>query len=191
LPFDKNQNLHYNLKSNIMKTIKQFGLLLAMAITTLLTSCSGSDGGGESASLGTLKAKVAGSNFTSMSAATFATKQVVGSTTTIIIQGSDASGKAIQLMLNGTNGSAGTFEISDTATISAIGSYIEANISNPMASQTWAAPYENAGATGSITISEISDTNVKGTFTFTGKNQNGTDTKQITDGAFNVNFTSN
>lgn len=177
-----------------MKLIKQFGIVLTIALAILLTSCSGSDdggGGGGSASLGTLKAKIGGSNFTSMSAATFATKQVVGGTTTIIIQGSDASGKAIQLMLNGTDGNAGTFEISETANIAAIASYIEANVSNPMASQTWAAPYENAGTAGSITISEITDTNVKGNFTFTGKNQDGTDTKQITNGAFNINFTSN
>lgn len=176
-----------------MKTIKQIGIVFTIALATLLTSCSGSDGGGGggTASLGTLKAKVGGSNFTSMSAATFATKQVVGGLTTIIIQGSDASGKAVQLILTGTDGNAGTFEISDTANISAIASYIEANISNPMASQTWAAPYENAGVAGSITISEITDTNVKGTFNFTGKNQDGPDTKQITNGAFNINFTSN
>ncbi|MFN3753474.1 DUF6252 family protein [Flavobacterium sp.] len=177
-----------------MKTIKQFGIVLTMALATLLTSCSGSDdggGGGGSASLGQLKAKVGGSNFTSMNLATFATKQVIGTTTTIIIQGSDASGKAIQLILNGTNGAAGTFEISDTANISAIASYSEVNINNPMASQTWAAPYDSSGAVGSITISEITDTNVKGTFNFTGKNQNGTDTKAITNGAFNINFTTN
>ena len=35
------------------------------------------------------------------------------------------------------------------------------------------------------------ETNVKGTFNFTGKNQNGDDTKAVTNGAFNVNFTSN
>ncbi len=176
-----------------MKTIKQFGIILTMVLATVLTSCSGSDegGGGGSAALGQIKAKVAGSNFTSMNLATFATKQVVGGTTTIIIQGSDATGKAIQLMLYGTDGNAGTFEISDEANITAIASYIEANISNPMASQTYAAPYEDAGVAGSITISEITDTNVKGTFTFTGKNQDGADTKAITNGAFNVNFTSN
>lgn len=177
-----------------MKTIKQFGIVLTVALATLLTACSGSDdggGGGGNASLGQVKAKVGGSNFTSMNLATFATKQVVGGFTTIIIQGSDASGKAIQLMLTGTDGTAGTYEISDDANISAIASYIEANISNPMASQTWAAPYDDSGAVGSITITEITDTNVKGNFTFTGKNQNGTDTKAITNGAFNVNFTSN
>jgi hypothetical protein len=166
-----------------MKTIKKLGFVLVLAVTTILTSCSSdSNGGGGSAAEGTLKAKVAGSNYTSMQAATFATSQ----SGMLIIQGSDATGKAIQLMVAAN--AVGTYQISDDAGISAIGSYTEANISNPSASQTWAAPYENSGAAGSITISEITATNVKGTFTFTGKNQAGTDTKAITDGSFNVNF---
>jgi hypothetical protein len=176
-----------------MKTIKKIGIVLTMAFATLLSSCSSDDGGGGggSASLGQVKAKVGGTNFTSMDLATFATKQVIGGFTTIIVQGSDASGKAIQLILSDYDGGTGTYAISDDANISAIASYIEANISNPMASQTWAAPYDGSGAVGSITITEISDTNVKGTFNFTGKNQDGDDTKAITNGAFNVNFSSN
>lgn len=174
-----------------MKTIKQFSAVLVLALITTLTSCSSdsSGGGGGSASLGTLKGKVAGSNFTSMTAATFATKQVAGLTTNFIIQGSDASGKAIQLMIMGTDGTTGTFEISDTAGISVIASYSEVNLST-MTSQTWAAPYDGSGVVGSITISEVTDTNIKGTFNFTGKNQSGSDTKNVTDGAFNVNFSS-
>ncbi|MES2410292.1 MAG: DUF6252 family protein [Bacteroidota bacterium] len=172
------------------KTIKQFGFALVLALTTLSSCSSDSDGGvgGGSASLGTLKAKVAGSNFTSMTAATFATKQVAGGSTTVIVQGSDASGKVIQIMVMGTTVPAGTYQISDSS-ISANASYSEINIST-MTSQTWAAPYEASGNVGSITISEITETNVKGTFTFTGKNQSGTDTKNVTDGAFNINFSS-
>lgn len=174
-----------------MKSIKQFSFALVLALVTILSSCSsdGSGGGGGSTSLGTLKAKIGGSNFKSLTAATFATKQVMGSTTNFIIQGSDASGKAIQIMIMGTNGAAGTFEISDTAGISAIASYTEVNLSN-MSSQTWAAPYESSGAVGTITISEVTDTNIKGSFSFTGKNQAGSDTKQATEGAFNINFSS-
>lgn len=166
-----------------MKTIKKFGFVLVLAVTTILSSCSSSDGGGGgSAAAGTLKAKIAGSNYSSMQAATFATSQ----SGMLIVQGSDATGKAIQLMIAANT--VGTYEISDDANISAVASYTEANISNPSASQTWAAPYENSGAVGSITISEITATNVKGTFNFTGKNQTGTGTKAITDGSFNVNF---
>ena len=170
-----------------MKSIKHLSFAILLALTTVLTSCSGSDGdgggGGGNASLGTIVAKAGSTNFKSMPAATIATRQA----SMLIIQGSDASGKALQLILM-SNGAVGTYEISQTAGISAIASYTVTNISNPMASQTWAAPYEGSGVAGSITISEISDTNVKGTFTFTGKNEDGADTKAVTNGAFNVNF---
>ncbi|MGC4040292.1 MAG: DUF6252 family protein [Flavobacterium sp.] len=169
-----------------MRTIKNLGLAIVLAVTTIFTSCSSSDGdggGGGNAALGTITAKVGGASFTSMSAATAATHQ----STMLIIQGSDATGKAIQLMLSGVT-AAGTYEISNTAGISVIANYTEVNVSNPMASQAWAAPYENSGVAGSITITSLTDTNVQGTFNFTGKNQNGTDTKAVTDGSFNVNF---
>lgn len=176
-----------------MKTMKKFGIILALALVTFVSSCSSDDGGGggATASLGQVKARVAGSNFTSMELGTFATKQVVGGLTTIIVQGSDASGKAIQIIITGYQEGTNTYEISDDATISTVATYIESNISNPLNSLVWAAPYDNSGAVGSVTITEISDTNVKGTFNFTGKNQNGDDTKAVTNGAFNVNFTSN
>jgi hypothetical protein len=126
-----------------------------------------------------------------MELGTFATKQVVGGFTTIIVQGSDASGKAIQIIITGYQEGTNTYEISDDAAISTVATYIESNISNPLNSLVWAAPYDNSGAVGTVTITEISDTNVKGTFNFTGKNQDGEDTKAVTNGAFNVNFTSN
>lgn len=173
-----------------MKTIKHFGLVLAIALTSLVTSCSSDDssGGGGNAANGTIKARVGNSNFTSLQLASFATKQATGSVYTIILQGSDASGKAIQLIMNGVNGLPGTFEISDTSGIVTVGSYTEVNINNPLNSQVWAAPYDDSGNVGSVTISEITDTNIKGTFNFTGKNQNGTDTKQVTNGSFDLDF---
>ncbi|MBA4134575.1 MAG: hypothetical protein C0525_07610 [Flavobacterium sp.] len=176
-----------------MKTIKKIGIFFAIALLSLTTSCSSDDngGGGSNATLGTVKARVAGANFTSMEMGTYATKQVVGGLTTIIVQGSDASGKAIQIIITGYQEGTNTYEISEEATISTVASYIESNISNPMNSLVWAAPYENSGVAGTVTITEISETNVKGTFNFTGKNQAGEDTKAVTNGAFNVNFTSN
>jgi hypothetical protein len=174
-----------------MKTIKQFRLALAIIFSLTISSCSSSDdngGGGGSAANGTIKARIGNSNFTSMQLASFATKQATGSVYTIILQGSDASGKAIQIIMNGVNGQPGTFQISDTSAITTVASYTEVNISNPLNTQVWAAPYDNSGAVGSVTVSEITDTTIKGTFNFTGKNQSGTDTKQITNGAFNLNF---
>jgi hypothetical protein len=167
-----------------MKTIKHLSFAIVLALTTILTSCSSSDdgGGGGSAAAGTIQAKAGSTNFKSMTQASFAMSQ--GGM--LIIQGSDASGKAIQLMLAGVT-EAGTYEISDTAGISVIGSYTEVNTST-FTSKTWAAPYEDSGVVGSVIISEITATTVKGTFNFTGKNQDGDDTKAVTNGAFNVNF---
>lgn len=171
-----------------MKSIKHISFALVLAVTTILSSCSSdsSSGGSGSTALGTMKAKIAGSNWTSMSVATAATHQ----NTMLIIQGSDATGKAIQLMVGGVT-EPGTFQISDTSGINAIASYTQANISNPMASLTFAAPYEGSGNVGTITVTDLTATNVKGTFSFTGKNQAGDDTKAITNGSFNVNFQGN
>lgn len=166
-----------------MKSIKHISLAIVLALTTIFTSCStdGGSGGGASAALGQVKAKAGNTNFTSMTQASFASRQ--GGM--IIVQGSDATGKAIQLMV--TADATGTYEISDTSGISVIGSYTEVNLGS-MSSVTWAAPYDGSGNVGSVTITELTETNVKGTFSFTGKNQSGSDTKQVTNGAFNVNF---
>lgn len=169
-----------------MKSIKHLGFAIVLAVTTILSSCSSSsdgDGGGGGAASGTVQAKAGSTNFKSMTQASWATKQ--GGM--IIVQGSDATGKAIQLMITGN--ATGTYQISDTG-ISNIASYTEVNLTN-MSSKTWAAPYEGSGNVGSVTITDLTDTNVKGTFTFTGKNQSGSDTKAVTNGAFNVNFQGN
>lgn len=167
-----------------MKTIKNLGFAIVLAVTTMLTSCSSSDGGGGAAA-GTITAKAGSVSFKSMTQASYAMQQ--GGM--LIIQGSDAQGRVIQLMLMGVS-ETGTYTISDTAGISVIANYSEMNL-NTMSAVTWAAPYEDSGAVGTITISEITDTGVKGTFNFTGKNQSGADTKSVTNGAFNVNFQTN
>ncbi len=176
-----------------MKTLKKISILfLATILSTSFVSCSGDDGGNNIDPIaveGTITANVGGGNFTSMSMATTAMKVETGGAYTITIQGSDVNGKNLQLILNGVDGETGTFDIGVDTAISAIGSYTELNIANPMDSQTWVAPYENGGVSGSITITEISDTNIKGTFEFTARYQeNAQDTKEITGGSFNVNF---
>jgi hypothetical protein len=179
-----------------MKTMKQIGLMLAFVVATVMSSCSGDDNGGSgggSAALGKINAKAGSKNFKSYVAS--ATKQAVGSTYMIAIQGSDEEGNAISLILNGVDGQPGTFKIGTETSISAVGTYTETeiNMSNPMASTftTWAAPYEDSGEVGSITITEITDTNIKGNFQFKGKNQDGADMKQVSNGAFNLNFQGN
>lgn len=175
-----------------MKTLKKISILfLATVLSTSAVSCSGDDDGnnvGPIAAEGTITASVAGANFTSIVQGTTAVKVATGDAYTITIQGTDLGGKQIQLILNGVDGETGTYEISNNAGITAIGSYIEINTTT-FSSQTWVAPYENSGVAGSITISEISDTNIKGTFSFTARNQENTqDSKAVTGGSFNVNF---
>lgn len=176
-----------------MKTLKKFGILfLATVMSTSIISCSGDDNGGSTgggtAAEGTITANVGGANFTSMTQGTTAVKVATGGAYTITVQGTDMGGRQIQLILNGVDGTTGTYEVSDNAGIMAIGNYTEVNTTT-FTSQTWVAPYENSGVAGSITITEISETNIKGTFNFKARNQeNAQDSKEITGGSFNVNF---
>jgi hypothetical protein len=176
-----------------MKTLKQIGILfLAVVLSTSFVSCSGDDDGGSTgggtAAEGTITANVGGATFTSMTQGTTAVKVATGNAFTITIQGTDLGGKQIQLILNGVDATTGTYEISPEASISAIGTYVEVNTTT-FTSQSWLSPYENSGVAGSITITEISDTNVKGNFNFKARNQeNAQDIKNITNGSFNVNF---
>jgi len=175
-----------------MKTLKKISILfLATVLSTSIISCAGDDDGNNVdpvAVEGTITANVGGANFTSIVQGTTAMKVAVGGTYTITIQGTDLGGRQIQLILNGVDGETGTYEISQEAAISAIGSYIEVNTTT-FTSKTWVAPFEDSGVAGSITITEISDTNIKGTFNFTARNQeDAQDSKEITGGSFNVNF---
>lgn len=85
----------------------------------------------------------------------------------------------------------GTYEFTGAnIAITNTASYTETdvNLSNPTASTTeiWQAPYD-ATLVGSISISEETDTKVKGTFSFKCKNVNGdASVKDITDGSFNL-----
>lgn len=171
-----------------MKTIKRIGVLfMAIAISSFALSCSSSDDGGDggNAAQGTIKAKINGSSFTSNKDFTTATK--ISAVGTLTIQGSDNSGKEINLTLNGVDG-AGTYEIgSGVGGIAIIASYTEANASNPMNSQSWQAPFDSNVA-GEIKISELTDSKVVGTFYFTAKNSNDNSTKEVTEGSFNVNI---
>lgn len=176
-----------------MKTLKQISILfLAVVLSTSMISCSGDDSGGEvvppTALEGQITANVGGANFASITQGTTAVKVATGNAYTITVQGTDLGGKNLQLILNGVDGTTGTYEIGVDTTISAIGTYTEVNTTT-FTSQSWIAPYEDGGVSGSITITEISDTNIKGTFEFKARNQeDAQDIKQITGGSFNVNF---
>ncbi len=176
-----------------MKTIKKFGIVLTLALTTLASSCSSSDdssGGGGSAALGTMKAKIGGTNFTSISQGTTAAILYNGSYYNLSIAGADATGKVIQIMILAENITSGaTYQIDESSDILvSTAAYTQVDISNPASALSFGAPYDGGGNSGSITISSKTDTNVQGTFNFTLKNTQGTDTKSITNGTFNINL---
>lgn len=170
-----------------MKTLKNglFVLLISLAIVSCKKDDDGGDGN-DGGDVGTLTATVGGASFSGSIVAT-ASESNAGGNSFVTLQGSDASGKAIIMIINGFNGP-GTYEISSENTIANTASYIEANASNPSASKTWAAPYEDSGMVGKITVSERTDTTIKGTFNFKGKEQMGTTFKEITAGQFNLEF---
>lgn len=173
-----------------MKTLKMISKISLIAVMFLALSCSSDSdgGGGATAAAGTIKATVAGSGFTSMAAATVANRVDFNGISTITLQGSNSGGKTISLILNGVS-AAGTYDIGGNNSITIVGSYIDTNIQNPMASATYVAPTEGGAVMGSITISELTDTKIVGTFNFTGTNQDdATDTKAVTNGAFNLEF---
>ena len=176
------------LNPNSMKTFKKSILVIMAIVAVSLTSCKKDDdgGGGGGAGSGTVVAKVGGSNFKSLEMASTASETNAGGSTTITIQGSDANGKGIFIIINNFDGT-GTYEFSDS-NVFVNATYVEANINNPMNSQTWSAPYQNSGVVGEVKVSEKTDTKIKGTFNFKAKNSNDQSIKNITEGSFNLDF---
>jgi len=176
-----------------MKTVKLICAFMLVAGIAMVSSCSSDDngGGGGNAALGTIKAKVDGTNVTTMSMVTFATR--VGSMLSLSGNTGGTSSKAFSLIITTLDG-VGTYDIGggSTGLGQANASYTEimVDISNPAATETkvWQAPYTGGEKVGEINISEISDTNVKGTFFFTCRNSTDNSTKNVTEGSFNINF---
>ena len=154
------------------------------------TSCSSDDDGGPDAntSAGTISAKIDGNSFQSQQLLSRATQVEVGAATSIILQGTDNSGKGFNLNITGFTGT-GTYEIGGVNSIFVIANYVEGNPTNPLATQTWTAPYDNDDLRGTIIFTEATATNVKGTFAFTAKNPNDNSVINVTEGAFNLSIT--
>ena len=96
------------------------------------------------------------------------------------------NGRNITLSIMGGFEGVGTYDIGGGANVFGNASYTEVDVANPSDSETWVAPFDSTIA-GKISVSEVSDTSIKGTFNFKGKNADGT-FKEITEGSFDVNF---
>lgn len=167
-----------------MRKLNQIMLLIMTISLVTLTGCSTSDdnnNGGGAAAAGTIEAKIDGTDFTSLDLTSIATL----ANGNLIIQGNDADGKSIVMTIFGYNGE-GTYEFTGVdPLILHIANYIEADINNPMNTQSWTAPFD-ATVGGTVTISTEMTDSVEGTFEFTGQNANDMSMKVITEGAFNL-----
>ena len=173
-----------------MRKFNQFMLLIMTVSLVTFSSCSKDDDGGDggNAPSGVLKAKVDGSNYQSMEISSSATVANNGQNLIIIASNSDA--KAFAITIFGYQGADRSYPIGGGANIANSVSYTETDVdlNNPQNSTTeiWQAPYDDT-MVGEIFISEETDTNIKGTFYFTGKNVNGDQSiKTIEDGSFNL-----
>jgi hypothetical protein len=167
-----------------MKSITKLTLMATLLFGSLsFVACSDDDGdsngGGGTPSGEYVSAKVNGNAFSSSTLF-----DAVGANhpnaSTLVVQGSDNSGKAIQIMLMNFDGE---------------GSYNVSNMQNGQALYTQASPfvsYSSAagnGATGTVEITLVDDAKVEGTFSFTGKNPNdNTQSVTVTEGSFRANF---
>lgn len=173
-----------------MKKLNQIMLFLMTFSLVTITSCSSDDDGGSggNAPSGTLVAKVDGVNYQSMQISSSAT--VANNGQSLILIATNSDGNAFSINILGYDG-IGTYNFDGAVTTGVnVASYSETNVnlSNPQNSTTelWQAPYENLSV-GSISISEESETNIKGTFEFTCKNLNGDQSvKTISEGSFDL-----
>lgn len=172
-----------------MKNFKRAILLFMAVVAISFTSCSNDDDGGNGggAASGTIAAKVSGvADFMSDPIITTAVKSDGGGTSSLTITGNTMNGRNISLSIMGGFQGVGTYGIGGGANVFGNASYTETDLTNPTNPVIWVAPYDTVVA-GEIKVSEISDTNIKGTFYFKGKNADG-NFKDVTEGAFDVDF---
>ncbi len=172
-----------------MKTLKKllFGCLILFTVSACKKDDDGGDGG--SAVEGTMTAKIGGTAWSSSKISTSAQYVAIGKSLTML--GTDASGKAINIIINNYDGSTGTWQIPNSiGVIGVVASYTEVNLGS--STKTWAAPYSNSGLIGEVKISAFSaNGSVKGTFKFKARNQSdNADFKDITDGSFDMSVKS-
>lgn len=167
-----------------MKKIKQLGKIAFLALALSFASCSSDSAGGSTggaAGEGTITAKVDGKSFKSLSAAT------IGQVSDQVLQviGSNAKGENISIQILSFNG-IGTYDVKSDGDTFAVCSYTAIDLNDPQnTNNIYSSGYDGAVSVGSVDVTSVTDTNIKGTFSFTAKNQAGA-SKSITAGSFNV-----
>ena len=176
-----------------MKTIKRLSVVFALIVAATISSCGGSDDEADPiiaipATGSFINATADGAAFTTVifgqsiaQASTIGTGAgrlitVTGSTVDIA---NPTNSRTIVISLVGIS-STGVYTLNQTSNVDSVLSYAVGTGSALQAYSTG----DCAGATGTVTISGISATQIDGTFSFTGKNDGCAGTKSVTGGAF-------
>lgn len=177
-----------------MRFIKQTFLMMLLSLF-ILSGCKKDDDGGAGGKEGVIEAMVDGKKFKSSSipGVTYASSAAVGKGRVITVVGSTegTTSKSITITLTGI-GEPGTYQIGGKGNGSVIIGYLETEIdlANPTAPKItqWTAPWGDDTIAGELKISELTDEKISGTFNATCKNNDGTSTKELKSGSFNVKF---
>lgn len=174
-----------------MKTIKRISLVLALTVSTIFSSCGGSDDGGGSStpSGGFVKAKVDGSNFSA--SGQFVIGQIAQGN--FGMQGVLTNGTSIFINVFALDGTleTGVYDLGANNDSQTLGS-----LSYNVFQGTTATIYDSLGCdtgTGTVEITFIDATKIEGTFSFSGKNIETCTgaAKNVTNGQFRCLLTSN
>ncbi|MEM6515159.1 MAG: DUF6252 family protein [Bacteroidota bacterium] len=176
-----------------MRHLKKLVLFVMVGAVISFSSCSDDDGDGGgpvTAGAGTLVATVDGAAFQSLDISSSATLASQGQFDNLIIIASSVDATAFAITVFGYDGP-GTYEFDGSISTGVnVASYTvtDVDLNNPQNSTTeiWQAPYENLEV-GSVTITEETDTNIKGSFEFMAKNVNGDQSIiEVTNGSFDL-----
>lgn len=156
--------------------------LLLLALSLNLAACD-SGGGDDSIALGSMTATVGGSSWDAANAT--ANVITAAGNRTLAISGATVGTQitTMSLTITAIGGAAigtGTYALGDDATDNVFGSATYLPTFNP------ADAYSSTS--GTVTISEIDDDHVEGTFSFTGQVAASGETITVADGRFNVGY---
>lgn len=166
-----------------MKKLRLLTAALLVSLSFFAASCGDDDSGAtnnNNTSGEFVSAKVNGQAFSS-STMFDAVAASNPTPSTVMVQGSDNSGKAIQIMIMNFDGE-GTYNLSNMTS-----GQMLYTVASPFVSYSSAA---GEGASGTVEIILVDDTKVEGNFSFTGKKvqEGATETVNVTEGSFRANF---
>lgn len=173
-----------------MKNFKLISIFVLSLAVMQLSSCSSDDdsgSGGGDAPAGKVTAKIDGQDFESFGSGAQSGGVFTVTPNSAVLNGIDLNGNAIVITILTNNLQEQAYDMDDANAITVTGAYTRVDTNDPFNPDSYAAPYMNSGDVGTITITELTDTNVKGTFEFSPRNQaDDTDIVEITDGSFNL-----